>query len=191
MPTAPGAVVFSALLPDVEQEATALRNHLAQMQIDRWKTSSTLKRQAEGDARSLDRNLAGALPGMIQQVRSAPSDLAAGFKLYRDLNALYEVLSSLAQSAGMFAAPDESGLLVDDVSKLDSLRRSLADRLEGAALAQQAQIGQLQSQIRSLTVAAATPPPRKIVVDDDQPAPEPAKRKKPAPSKPKNPQEKQ
>ena len=182
---------FSSLLPDVERAATTLRNHLSQVEIDRWKTNAAGKRQAAADATSLNRNLVEALPGMVGQVRSTPTDLAAAFKLYRDLNALYEVLSSLTQSAGASAPAEESAMLAGDVSQLDNLRRSLADQLEQAAAMQQAQVNQMQDRIQALAAAAAATPPKKIVVDDNEPAPKPAKKKKPLPPKPQNPQEKQ
>ena len=168
------AADLSSLLPPIEQQASAIRLDLARLRIERWKTDSNTKKQTQDNAASLDRNLAGALPVLVGEVRSAPTDLAAGLKLYRDLNALYDVMSSLVESAGAFGTQDEFNTLAADINKLDDLRRSFADALVSAAVHQQTQMTQLENQLRSAQAAAAAAvpplPPKKIVIDDTEPA---------------------
>ena len=43
------------------------------------------------DRESIQRNLQSALPEMISQLSNSPENLAASFKLYRNLDALYYV----------------------------------------------------------------------------------------------------
>ena len=172
--TATPAADLSALLPPIEQQASAIRLDLARLRIERWKADSNTKKQTQDNATSLDRNLAGALPVLVGEVRSAPTDLAAGLKLYRDLNALYDVMGSLVESAGAFGSQDEFNTLAADINKLDDLRRSFADALVSAAVHQQTQLTQLENQLRSAQAAAAAAvpplPPKKIVIDDTEPA---------------------
>ncbi len=190
-PAPPPAADLAVLLPPIEQQASAIRLDLARLRIDRWKTDSSTKKQTQDNAASLDRNLAGALPVLVGEVRSAPADLAAGLKLYRDLNALYDVMGSLVESAGAFGSQEEFNSLAADLNKLDDLRRSFADGLQSAAVRQQTQLTQLQSQLRAAQAAAAAavppPPPKKIIIDDTEPpkkAPLVHKKKKAAPTTP-------
>lgn len=193
-PAAPAqapAADLAALLPPIEQQASAIRLDLARLRIERWKADSATKKQTQDNAASLDRNLAGALPVLVGEVRSAPADLAAGLKLYRDLNALYDVMGSLVESAGAFGSQDEFNSLAADINKLDDLRRSFADGLQNAAVHQQAQMTELQNQLRAAQAAAAAAapptPPKKIVIDDTEPAkkaPATHNRKKAKPASP-------
>jgi len=99
---------------------------------------------------------------MVAQVRASPQSLAAIFKLYRNLNALYDVLSALAESAGAFGPKADYGALAAHASSLDSLRRTMADYLESLAAARDAEIAGLRAR-------AATAPPGKIVIDQESP----------------------
>ena len=165
------------------------RVDLARLRVDKWKTDTASKRQAEANAESVLRNLAAALPAIVQQVRANPGSVAATFKLYRNLNALYDVMSSLAESAGAFGSNEEYRALANDTSNLDTLRRSLADRVETMATFRDNEVAQLQARARQATAAAA--PPKKIVVDDNEPAKKstkkPAAKKKTTASEPPSP----
>ena len=97
---ATGSTSMTSILPDLDrlQAAASQANHdLAYMRIEKWKTDSDSKRQAQATADSVQRNLTSALPALISNVRSAPQDLAEEFKLYRNLNALYDVFASLTE----------------------------------------------------------------------------------------------
>ena len=88
------------------------------------------KQQAQSNADSIQRNLTQALPALIGAVRSAPQDMNAEFKLYRNLNVLYDVLVSLTESAGAFGPRGDYDALARQLGVIDSVRRSLADSLE-------------------------------------------------------------
>ena len=53
---------------------------------------------------------------------SAPEDLAASFKLYRNLDALYDVFGQVVEAAGAFGSKDEYQNLSNDMSALQSAR---------------------------------------------------------------------
>src|SRR5438876_8130272 len=102
---APSAMIpsdLAAAISQVERAAQAAAGDLSAMRVDRWKTSGDVKQQADQNVQSLARNMKAALPGMVQQVRATPASMAAQFKLYRNLNALYDVFSSVTESAGAF-----------------------------------------------------------------------------------------
>ena len=176
-------------LLQIEQAAGNLRADLARLRIDKWKADSHTKQQAQDNAQSLDRNLQFALPGMIQQVEATPASMAARFKLYRNVNALYDVLSGLTESAGAFGPKEDFAGLQNDAAAFDNLRRRMADQVESLAVQKDEQINRMAAQAR--TEAAAPPePPKKIVIDDTAPektAAKPKAKKKASP-KPQTPQ---
>jgi hypothetical protein len=163
------------LVTRIEQEANGLDADIAKLRIDRWKTDSTSKQQAADDARSIERNITSALPDMVTAARSNPQSLAANFKLYRNVNALYEVLSRLAESAGAFGKRDEYEAIAPHLSAMDEARRSFGEYLQQLSTNADAR---LTAAAREAAQAAAQPP-KKVIVDDEE-APKPVKKKKPA-----------
>lgn len=187
--TAPGPPVsyssvsqLNALLSQLEQAAQMTTVDLAKMRIERWKTDSGTKRQTQANVESVERNLQNALPEIINQLRASPEDLTATFKLYRNLDALYDVLGSLVESAGAFGSKDEFQSLSNDLTAIERARRSLADRLENLTAAKEAELNRLRAQMKAQ--APATTSPKKVVVDDTEPPKKPAAKKKPKTTKP-------
>ena len=175
-------VNLAAPITQLQPAVDALRVDLTRLRIDKWKADGESKRQAMANSQSIQRNLTEALPAMMTQVQANPTSLPGAFKLYRNLNALYDVASSLTESAGAFGPKEEFQALATDVSSLDRARRTLADQIENGAIAQDGQLAKLRQQVRSQQVAASAPPPKKIVIDDTQPAKKAAtKKKKPEP----------
>lgn len=174
-PTPPaGNAATVSVLPDLDRlQAAASQTNLdlGHLRIDKWKADGESKRQAQDNADSLQRNLTSALPGLINSVRNAPEDLSAEFKLYRNLNALYDVLASVTESAGAFGPRSDYEALAQQLETVDSVRHDLANALEQLTSAAQSEMTQLRSQVRSYhQAAAAAPPPKKVVVDDTEPA---------------------
>jgi hypothetical protein len=176
------AANISAMLGRLDQISQSMQINLAKLRIDRWKTDSSTKAQAEGNVTSLQRNLSSALPNVVGEVRSDPANLTNGLKLYRNVNALYEVLSSVTEYAGAFGSKDDFRSLGTDAANLDDARRLLADQLEGLASVKESQIMQLRNQATAAQAAAPSSPPKKIIVDDNAPAKKTARKKKPAPA---------
>ena len=154
---------------------------LEKTRIDRWKTDSSSKRQTQANVESIQRNLQSALPDIISQLSNSPEDLAASFKLYRNLDALYDVFGSVVESAGAFGSKDEFQTLSNDMSGLENSRRSLGERMQKLASAKEDELRRLRTQIKTLQ-AAPPPPPKKIIVDDTEPPKKPAAKKKPKPA---------
>jgi len=153
---------------------------VAALRIDRWKTEAAGRQQAQASAASIRRNLTYAIPDLLQRIQASPGSLNANFRLYRNLNALYDTFSALAESAGAFGPKEQYAQLADDVAQLDRLRHDVADRVDSLAGANDAELARLRSQL-------ATPggkAPSRVVVDDQQ---APAKKKpkpKPKPATP-------
>lgn len=177
---------MASVLSDLDKlQATASQATFAlgRLRVDKWKADADSKRQAQANADSVQRNLTAALPGLIDAVRSAPQDVSAEFKLYRNINALYNVFASLTEATGAFGPKGDFQALAQQLETIDSVRRNLGDALEQLTSSTQSELSQLRSQVRTLQQAAAAPPPppKKVVVDDTEPTKKPVhKKKKPA-----------
>jgi hypothetical protein len=170
---------LNGILDQLRTTSIAIQGDLARMRIDKWKTDGSTKRQTEGNVDSVQRNLQSALPEIVSQVSNSPEDLAASFKLYRNLDALYDVFGSIVESAGAFGTRDEFQSLGNDMNGLESARRAMGERMQKLAAAKEDELTHLRAQVKTLS-AVPPPPPKKIIVDDTQPAPKKPAKKKPA-----------
>jgi len=182
---------LNGILDQLKTTSTAIQGDLGRMRIDKWKTDGSTKRQTQGNVESVERNLQSGLPEIMSQVSSSPEDLAASFKLYRNLDALYDVFGSIVESAGAFGTKDEFQSLGNDMNGLETARRAMGERMQKLASAKEDELTRLRAQVKTLS-AAPPPPPKKIIVDDTEPAPKkPAKKKPPtkssAPTQPSTP----
>ena len=178
---------LNLLLTQLEQVSQSMQVDLAKLRIEKWKTDSNTKRGTQSDVDSIERNLQMALPAIIGELRASPENIAATFKLYRNLDALYDVVGPVAESAGAFGSKDEFQSVQNDLSELERSRRALAERMETLASTKEGELTQLRTQVRDLQAAAAPPPapPKKVVVDDTEPPPKKPVKKKTVPKPPK------
>src|SRR5271169_6649235 len=87
---------LNGLLSQLEATAKNTQSDLVKLRIEHWKTDTASKRQNLANVDSIQRNLQEALPEIIGQLHAAPEDLPASFKLYRNLDALYDVVGNVA-----------------------------------------------------------------------------------------------
>ena len=194
---APAPVAYASaselnnILAQVRQTAQNIDSDLGKTRVEKWKVDSATKRDLQGTVDSIRRNLQSALPEIIVQLSNAPEDLAATFKLYRNLDALYVVFAQVEGLAEDKGSKDESQSLSNDMSSLQSARLALGERMQNLATAKERELTRLRNQVKS---ALATPPtaPKKIIVDDTEPPKKPARKKSakptvpPAPANPSN-----
>jgi hypothetical protein len=172
------------LMGNLQQASASLQEDLSRLRIEKWKADSGTKRQTQNDSESILRNLQNALPGMLQDLKNSPENLALTFKVYRNLDALYDVGNSVTESAGAFGSKEEFQSLNRDLGGLENSRRAFAERMDKLAAAKENEIGQLRAELQN---ARAAIPPKKVVVDDTEPTPPPKKtpaKKKSAPKPP-------
>ena len=60
------------MLQQLEDMSKATQADLVKMRIEHWKANGSDKKQALGNVDSIQRNLQGALPGLIAQLRTSP-----------------------------------------------------------------------------------------------------------------------
>ena len=171
---------LNGLLSQLESASKSTQDDLTSLRIERWKTDASYKKQSLANVDSIQRNLKDALPEIIAQLRTMPEDLPQTFKLYRNLDALYDVLGSVVESTGAFGSKDDFQALSNDLSSFEGTRKQIAERIENLASTKEAEIVRLRTDLKAAQAAAPATPPKKIVVDDTEP-PKPAPKKKPAP----------
>ncbi len=172
------------MLAQLEAASKATQADLAKLRIERWKTDGGSKKRSLGDVDSVQRNLQNALPEMIAKLRNAPEDLSATFRLYRNLDALYDVLSSVVESTGAFGSRDDLQALSNDLSNFEGTRKQVAERMETLAASKEQEIARLRTDLKTAQAAIPAAPPKITVVDDNAPAKKPAAKKKPVAKKP-------
>jgi len=174
----------NGLLAQLEASSKATQGDLMKLRIERWKTDGGSKKRSLGDVDSVQRNLQNALPEMIENLRNAPEDLPATFKLYRNLDALYDVLGSLVESTGAFGSKDDLQALSNDLNSFEATRKQLAERMGNLAASKEQEIVRLRTDLKTAQAAIPVAPPKKTVVDDNEPPKKPAVKKKPVAKKP-------
>ncbi len=168
---------LNAVLEQVQKLAVSMNGDIGRLRIEKWKTDSDQKAQLQKVADSLQRNITYAIPGLVSDVQTSHGSVSSAFKLYHNLNIVYEFLSSLADAAGSLGKREEYEPLEADAAALDSARSRLSQYIEQAAASYEAMVRNAQAAPHE-----PPPPPRIIVEDPATKTTKPAK-KKPA-SKP-------
>jgi DNA repair ATPase RecN len=177
---------LNSILKQLQDASQRIQADLDKTRIDKWKIDASNKREMQSNVDSIKRNLQSALPEIITQLNNSPEDLSSSFKLYRNLDALYDVFGTVAESAGAFGSKDEYQSLSNDLTALQNARHALGDRVQTLATNRDGDLSRLRNQVRALQAAIPPAPPKKIIVDDTEPPKKPAKKKaiKPATAKP-------
>ena len=163
------------ILARIQKAAEASKDDLTVLHIERWKTDRDQKAELTKIADSLRRNLTSAVPDLIKDVRTSNGSVSTTFKLYHNLNVVYEYMSSLADSASALSKDDDSYPLSREAETLNSARQELSTVIEKAAT-------NLEDKLRLALAPPPAPPaelaPKKIVVDDAPPKKPATTRKK-------------
>jgi hypothetical protein len=174
----------NTLLSQLEQASQTAQLDLAKLRIEKWKADGNTKKQTTSNSESVQRNLQTALPTIIGEVRNSPDSTTASFKLYRNLDALYDVFGSVVENTGAFGGKDEFQALENDLNAIENIRRSLGDRISSLSESKEAELNHLHAQVRTLQASIPPPQPKKVVIDDTAPVKKPAPKKKAVPKPP-------
>ncbi len=168
----------SLLSPSLDQ----LRHGLAGLRLDKWKAPGPVRQEASGNIGSITRDLDGTLPGLLATADAAPGTVSKNLPVFRNIDALYDVLLRVVETADLAAPENDTDSLHRALASLEDARRSLGDSLETAALNSEQQLSEFRTQLR----AQAAPPTAPATVEDGgagRPATA-ARRHKPAAARP-------
>ncbi len=196
---------LSASLADLDRVSQATDSDIANLHVDKWgpgwtktilRSKDQNQQQAQQVAASLQRNLRGAMPGLIHDVQNARGSLSTTFKLYDNLSVVCEALDLLITAAEAKGKKEESAPLNEDYNALIRLRREFSNYIQAGTVALEtkgklpAYTGSTSSGRSGSGSQTVTGPGgvKRIIVDDaipeKKPAATPVQKKKPAAAAP-------
>ena len=175
----PDDQAFADLLRQMRASAQKSDTDVAHLRLEKWKVDAVTRQQMQASVESIRRNLSYAMPDLLQRIEASPGSLNANFRLYRNLNALYDTFSALVESAVAFGAREQYEPLTADITQLDRFRHQMAERTDLLAGNNDVELARLRARLATSTTGAK--PATKVVVNNDD-SPKPKKKPKPAPS---------
>ncbi len=160
---------------------------IASLNISHWKAPNEVRAATQQNADSIQRDMSGTLPGLLATADTDPSRVSAVFPVYRNIDALYDVLLRVSETAGLAAPQREMSDIHDALQQLESARTNLGNAIFTLAKNNEAATIKLQAIVEQQAAAArATTTPAKTTVIDDGPVKTTTrkKKKKPATSAP-------
>jgi hypothetical protein len=175
----PSAPSLDSIVLEIQQAVQAADVDLARLRIEKWKAETSEKAQMQQLADSLHKNITHAVPDLVSAVRASHGGVSATFKLYHNINVVFEYLDSLTDAAGSMGRSEEYESLSRDTAALDKARQHLSTYIEQAAASLESE-ARAAAAASASTAPAATPQatPKKIVVDGDTAPKKPATTKK-------------
>lgn len=206
-----GAIVLSCCVPSYSQAANAAPqaapveaapavakasdilqptlSHISQvitsLNIARWKAPNEVRAATQQNADSIQRDLSGTLPGLLTAADAAPSQVSAVFPVYRNIDALYDVLLRVSETAGLAAPQQEMSDISSALQQLEAARTNLGNAIFTASKNNEATTIKLQATVQQqATAAQAAATPAKTTVVDDGPVKSTTRKKKKKPATP-------
>jgi hypothetical protein len=172
----PAGFAMSNLRPALANVQTAIGN----INLAHWKVAGATRNTVQQDVVSMQRDLNTTLPTLMAQAEAPANGSAAlspSFAVFRNLDALYDVLLRVTETAALAGSESDAANLEDARSGLEDGRAKLGAWLLQAIGAQDAQVAHAQTPVSRSPAAPAVP--SKIVVDDGPDNPKPRKKKPP------------
>ena len=169
----PTSSAFNTLQPMVQ----IVKQAIASVNLDKWKASNAIKDEADSNLRSVERDIDSTLPGLVSAADAAPDSAAKTIPVFRNVDALYDVMLRIDAAARLAAPKDQLSALDQALTSVSDTRRAVGDRLQSSAEAQETRIAHLQAQLKAVPPPA--PPPAPVTCP-----PPPATKKRRATTKP-------
>jgi hypothetical protein len=140
---------------------------IGSINIARWKAPNDVRGNSQQDVASMQRDLSTTLPDLFTKAETAgsgPGALSPTFAVYRNIDALYDVLLRVSQTAALTGSSSDANLLESARAGLEDGRGKLGAWLLQAIGTQDAQIAHPQPAVAAPVAAPA--PPNKVIVED-------------------------
>lgn len=132
---------------------------LDDLRPEKWKASGTMRQEAAGNIDSIRRDLTNTLPPLLATADHAPDSVAETLPAYRNIDALYDVLLRVTETARLSAPKDQAADLQQALDGLESGRRALGERMQTAAVAREQRVHTLEAAARAAAAAPKPAPP--------------------------------
>jgi hypothetical protein len=164
----------------IKQAIPLINTSLVSTRPQKWKVKADEHVADERNYLSIHHDLEDVLPNLIKAAQASPHSIAQAIAVYRNLNALYDVVVRLQQTAAL-TGKEDAPLLQDVLTRLEALRGMMAEKMITLAGQQEQALAQAQKTLADQAAAAAAP--KKIVADDNPPRKRRPAGSKTAPSK--------
>jgi hypothetical protein len=163
-PRTQASLALGNALQQVNIAVARLGRALSSINVPKWKAPGDVRQTTQSDVDSMQRDVSDTLPAIVNTALADPAKVSPAFSVYRNVDALYDVLLRVSETAQLAGASRDASLLEDQRSALEDSRTQLGAALLQSAQAQDAEVVHLRS-----TAVAAAPPPKpaaKTVIDD-------------------------
>ncbi len=150
---------------DLQSALSQVQNTLASIEVRRWKASRGIRNQTRDNVDSIRQDMNQTLPGLLASADAAPESVPPSFAVYRNVDALYDVLLRVSAVANISAPRDDAEAIASALQQLEMARSRLGDAILRVSQHQEVQIREFRTAIRAAKAAAAAPP-KEIVIDD-------------------------
>jgi hypothetical protein len=175
----PSVVAPSSIL---QPALSGVQSTTAGLNISKWKAPGSVRQAAQQDVDSIQNDLGRTLPNLLASADAAPASIPPSFAVYRNVDALYDVLLRVSETAYLAAPENEASAVADALQRLETARTQLGDSILGMSQRQEAQIVALVAEAQSAKASPAAQTHENVV--DDGPAKKtPSKTKKKAATK--------
>ena len=168
VPAPANSAVSNTMRPALSQVAQTLSS----LNIRKWKAPNPVREEATSNVAAIQRDINGTLATLLQQADAAPTSVPAAFAVYRNVDALYDTLLRVVETAELAAPDNESNQLEATLKTLENARATLGDAILSGTQSEQAEIVRLRNSLAAATAAAEQRPTHTTVVED---GPAPAK----------------
>lgn len=161
---APIAATSSPLPPSpsriVQPALTDLISTLDSLRIDKWKAPAAVRQNAAANLASVRTDLDSNLPSLLHVADGSPGSLTAVLPAERNLDALYDVVLRVTETAHLAAPDRQSSDLDAALANLDQARRNLSAHILTTAQKNEADMQSLRQQLAARPVAPPPPEPK-------------------------------
>jgi hypothetical protein len=176
---------LSTIQPTLANVDTALSG----VELRKWKAPGDVKETTASDIQSIQKDINGTLPALVNESQAAPNAIGPAFAVFRNIDALYDVLLRVTETATLAGSQQEAARLEQVRSDLQTRRSQLGNALFASATAQDASVVQLRTSLdaatRTMATHTSTATAKKVVVDDGPEATvKPVHKRKPRPTQP-------
>ena len=124
---APTSFAMTNLRPALANVQTAITN----LNVSHWKAPNDIRATTQQDINSMQRDLNTTLPGLLTQADAAaaasgPPALSPAFAVFRNLDALYDVMLRVTETAGLAGSASDASSLEEARAGLEDGRPNLA-----------------------------------------------------------------
>ena len=162
---AAGGVPSLSPSADLRPALSQVQSALEGLDVRRWKASRGIRRQTQDNVESIQQDMQQTLPHLLGTADSAPESVPPSFAVYRNVDALYDVLLRVSAVADFSAPREDAESVAAALQQLETARSRLGDAILRVSQQHEAQIQEFRAAIQAAKAAAAAPP-KQIVIDD-------------------------